>query len=131
MDDKLMEVTCRNVSICDEWLATTILANLIVDAELFYLKHGNLSSFLNHLRHGLHLLPLLGGVLVVFSVPQVSPEVPTPIGVDSIGLYLGEQDDDVVGLGQGEEANLSYVAVSYPLSSLGAAVEVDMKVARD
>ena len=48
MNDKLMEVTCRNV--------------------LFYLKHGNLSSFLNHLRHGLHLLPLLGGVLVVVRV---------------------------------------------------------------
>ena len=29
MNDKLMEVTWRNVSICDEWLATTILENLI------------------------------------------------------------------------------------------------------
>ena len=99
-------------------MATTILENLIVDAELFYLKHGNLSSFLNHLRHGLHLLPLLGGVLVVVRVSQVSPEIPATIRVDSIGFYLREEHDDVVSLGQGKEASLSYIAVTYPLPRL-------------
>ena len=99
-------------------MATTILENLIVDAELFYLKHGNLSSFLNHLRHGLHLLPLLGGELVVVRVPQVAPEIPATIRVGSIGFYLGEHHDDVVGVGQGKEASLSDVSVTYPLPRL-------------
>ena len=99
-------------------MATTILENLIVNAELFYLKHGNLSSFLNHLRHGLHLLPLLGGVLVVVRVSQVSPEIPATIRVCSIGFYLREQHHDVVSLSQGQEASLSYVAVLYPLPRL-------------
>ena len=86
--------------------------------KISQLKHGNLSSFLHHLCHGLHLLPLLGGVLVVVSVPQVSPEIPATIRVGTIGFYLGEQHDDVVCLGQGKEASLSNVAVRYPLPRL-------------
>ena len=86
--------------------------------EVSHLKHGDLSGLLHHLRHGLHLLPLLGSVLVVVSVPQVSPEIPATIRVGSIGFYLGEQHDDVVGLGQGKEASLSDVAVTYPLPRL-------------
>ena len=84
----------------------------------FHLKHRNGSGFLHHLRHGLHLLALLGGVLVVVRVPQVAPEIPATIRVGSIGFYLGEHHDDVVGVGQGKEASLSDVAVTYPLPRL-------------
>ena len=84
----------------------------------FHLKHRNGSGFLHHLRHGLHLLALLGGVLVVVRVSQVSPEIPATIRVCSIGFYLREQHDDIVSLGQGKEASLSYVSVTNPLSRL-------------
>ena len=92
--------------------------NLFFDIELSHLKHRDLSGLLHHLRHGLHLLPLLGGELVVVRVPQVAPEIPATIRVGSIGFYLREQHDDVVSLGQGKEASLSYIAVTYPLPRL-------------
>ena len=89
-----------------------------MDLELLHLKHGDLSGLLHHLRHGLHLLPLLGGELVVVRVPQVAPEIPATIRVGSIGFNLREQHDDIVSLGQGKEASLSYVSVTNPLSRL-------------
>ena len=90
----------------------------IFNIKLSHLKHGDLSGLLHHLRHGLHLLPLLGGELVVVGVPQVTPEIPATIRVGSIGFNLREQHHDIVSLGQGKEASLAYVAVINPLSRL-------------